>query len=587
MVVGPIHTVGYEIMLSTLLLTIGCNGTPEPRDFGPMVGIQKSNGRTFYIDLYEFPNQKGAIPQAEMSFQTAQESCTSQGKRLCTMEEWKLACGQTRFTYGDTFEQNRCFTNQQNDEGHTSLMHGRTAQVASGSRENCHNPSGIFDMNGNVEEWVLDDWRNMKGNLAGGAWYTNWRYADCDVRYSHEPDYRLAQDRPTDSAGVRCCWSEWEVSIEDISADADRIKEPNTDELPPYNPNNEMLINETFWMDQYEYPNVLGAFPRIGVDWFEANKLCKENNKELCSVTQWETACSNTDSTSYPYGRQHHPNKCNDEGDALVPSGSKERCTTSSGIYDLAGNAWEWTSGDLTVAELQTDPNTPVKEIRGGSFVSDSLKAKCKPDIGYPLTSASTRSDTLGFRCCRSTEKTGGLSTTNKQNFAHNCPSNMKSHPTGCVDEFEYPNIKGVKPTHSITLNEAKKLCLESGKHLCTASEWSIACQGSAKRRWSYGQEYNATQCHHASKLHQGGVKPAGLFEGCKTPEGVYDMTGNLWEWDAAGSLRGGNWNFSEGMGQCMSTAKPAPHIHNDEIGLRCCATIEEAQALRTMTEKE
>ena len=34
-------------------------------------------------------------------------------------------------------------------------MHGRTA-AASGSYQNCRNESGIFDMNGNLEEWVPD-----------------------------------------------------------------------------------------------------------------------------------------------------------------------------------------------------------------------------------------------------------------------------------------------------------------------------------------------------------------------------------------------------------------------------------------------
>lgn len=575
------------MMLSVLLFVQGCSGTSQPKEFGPMVAIQNSDGRTFYIDVYEFPNKQGTLPLAEMDFKTAKESCAKHDKRLCTMEEWKIACGQTRFTYGDDFEQNRCYTNQQNEEGHTSLMHGRTSQIPSGSRDSCQSPTGIFDMNGNVEEWVLDDWRNMEGNLAGGAWYTNWRYADCDVRYSREPDYRLAQDRPTDSAGVRCCWSEWEITDKYITADADLHRKSNASDVPSYNPNNEALINETFWMDQYEYPNVKSSFPLVGVSWDEATKLCKESGKDLCSVEQWEMACSNNDTTGYSYGNRHHPNKCNDEGNSLIPSGSKDSCRTQSTVFDLIGNVWEWTSSDLTVAELQTTPNIPVKEIRGGSFVSDSLKARCKPKIGYPLASADTKSDTLGFRCCRNVDARNDVLTLTKPEYADYCPDDMQPHANGCVDQFEFPNKEGVKPTHSVTLTKAKDLCSEVGKHLCTASEWSTACQGPEKRRWSYGQKYSAKRCHHASKLHHGGVKPAGLFAECKTPEGIYDMTGNLWEWDASGSLRGGNWNFSEGMGQCLSTAKPAPHIHNDEIGLRCCATIQEAHILLTLTERE
>ena len=40
-----------------------------------------------------------------MSFEDAKSHCQSHGKRLCTMEEWKIACGATRFTYGETYDE--------------------------------------------------------------------------------------------------------------------------------------------------------------------------------------------------------------------------------------------------------------------------------------------------------------------------------------------------------------------------------------------------------------------------------------------------------------------------------------------------
>ena len=186
--------------------------------------------------------------------------------------------------------------------------------------------------------------------------------------------------------------------------------------------------------------------------------------------------------------------------------------------------------------------------------------------------------DTLGFRCCRTTEQPPLQ--TNTRAFDHDCPQNMIKHASGCIDQYEYPNEKDTTPTHSVTLSESVDLCLSVGKHLCTETEWSSVCTGDNNRRWSYGNEYDAKRCHHASQHYGGGALPSGSFERCKTPDEVYDMTGNLWEWNGSGILRGGNWNFSEGLGQCQSTAKPASHIHNDEIGLRCCATIKEAQAL-------
>lgn len=568
--------------MTAWILILAC--VSEPTGFGPMVKIEKDNGQYFFVDVYEFPNKHGVKPVAEMNLKDAKASCQSHGKRLCTMEEWKLACGTTRFTYGNIYEEDRCPTNQPNSQGHTSLMHGRTSQVESGSHPGCRSSTGIFDMNGNLEEWVLDDWRGLEGNLAGGAWYTHWKYADCSVRYSREPDYRLDDTRPTDSAGVRCCWSEWTPTKEDTQSDSVKHTVSNQQQLPPYDSSNEVQVADGFWMDRYEYPNVKGTVPRVGVDWFEADKLCKENGKSLCSVQEWELACTNGTQFLYPYGNDHEVRRCNDEGSLLIPAGDKETCTSDYGIADLTGNVWEWTSSDLTVAELQVDPSVPIKEIRGGSFVSDSRKAQCIPTVGYPLTPADTAMDSLGFRCCRVID---ALHTPSPAQISeHDCPNDMRPHATGCIDQYEYPNQKGVTPMHSIALSKAINLCLSEGKHLCTEAEWSAGCTGPNNRRWSYGNAYDAKRCHHASQQYEGGALPAGHFPECTTPDGVSDMTGNLWEWNASGILRGGNWNFSEGMGQCRSIAKPAPHIQNDEIGLRCCATIKEAKALLNHSEK-
>ena len=60
-----------------------------------------------------------------------------------------------------------------------------------------------------------------------------------------------------------------------------------------------------------------------------------------------------------------------------------------------------------------------------------------------------------------------------------------------CMDQYEYPNVKGEYPTHSVTWEEAKSMCEAVGKRLCSSAEWELACRGTEGRMYSYGQHRN------------------------------------------------------------------------------------------------
>ena len=136
----------------------------------------------------------------------------------------------------------------------------------------------------------------------------------------------------------------------------------------------------------------------------------------------------------------------------------------------------------------------------------------------------------------------------------------------------------------------AVERCKAAGKHLCTGAEWMQACGGSELRRWPYGNTYNVDACHDLGSQTTeggGGTVPSGSMSACCTPEGVCDMSGNLWEWTASaqetksGMMRGGGWNLSAGLGQCRAKAKAQADYHAGETGARCCATAEEAKLLK------
>ena len=46
----------------------------------------------FYIDVFPYPNEEGAIPLTNLSEPEAEGLCAELGKRLCTELEWERAC---------------------------------------------------------------------------------------------------------------------------------------------------------------------------------------------------------------------------------------------------------------------------------------------------------------------------------------------------------------------------------------------------------------------------------------------------------------------------------------------------------------
>src|SRR6185436_18082673 len=68
---------------------------------------------------------------------------------------------------------------------------------------------------------------------------------------------------------------------------------------------------------------------------------------------------------------------------------------------------------------------------------------------------------------------------------------------------------------------------------LPTESEWEAAARGVAGRAYPYGDEPDAAAVNTASAKRAGPV-PVGSFPRGATPEGLEDMSGNVWEWTSS-----------------------------------------------------
>ncbi|HVK70325.1 MAG TPA: SUMF1/EgtB/PvdO family nonheme iron enzyme [Polyangium sp.] len=171
-----------------------------------------------------------------------------------------------------------------------------------------------------------------------------------------------------------------------------------------------------------------------------------------------------------------------------------------------------------------------------------------------------------------------------------------------CMDRFEYPNRKGDYPVIMVNFHEATELCAEQGKRLCDENEWTFACEGEEAQPYPYGYVRDTEACvidnkwrpyneramqprdglaamNELDRLWQG--VPSGSRPRCKSPFGLYDMTGNVDEWTKnvraweahASILKGGYW------GPVRTRCRPSTRSHDEnhtfyQQGFRCCAAV-------------
>ena len=160
------------------------------------------------IDLFEASRNgsaaqsaAGVTPWVNVTRSEAASACANAGKRLCSSSEWVAACGgpaATLYPYGNTFNAGWC-----NDTNSGSCPRDGSGVLATGSMPLCQGGyTGMFDMSGNVWEWLSDSGSEGCG-LQGGSVDSCQDPAKLNCRDLFWQDCSLRWP----GLGFRCCLS--------------------------------------------------------------------------------------------------------------------------------------------------------------------------------------------------------------------------------------------------------------------------------------------------------------------------------------------------------------------------------------------
>ncbi|MEM7113343.1 MAG: SUMF1/EgtB/PvdO family nonheme iron enzyme [Chloroflexota bacterium] len=172
---------------------------------------------------------------------------------------------------------------------------------------------------------------------------------------------------------------------------------------------------ETYWLDRFEVTNAEfaayaadaganpparwanGAFasgeaehPVQGVTWDMAQAYCEWAGKRLPTEAEWEVAARGANGFLYPWGNETAVVQLASNG--TYAKGGIPANRSPFGIYDMAGNVWEWV--DEPYASIPADDRL----LRGGAydFQKDmTYRLQGKPDVATMVATA-------GFRCAAS-----------------------------------------------------------------------------------------------------------------------------------------------------------------------------------------
>ncbi len=143
-----------------------------------------------------------------------------------------------------------------------------------------------------------------------------------------------------------------------------------------------------------------------------------------------------------------------------------------------------------------------------------------------------------------------------------------------------YPVDIANHPVVNVSFYAAQAFCKWMGVRLPTDKEWQKAARGTDGRTFPWGEDWVAGKYCNSLRAKVGTTSPVNAYELGKSPFGVWDMAGNVWEWTAScykdlQIIHGGSWKSNESSIWIPNWDISSPDFVSSTLGFRCVTSTQ------------